>query len=163
MPITEQFNAADDSGGVDGSSTAEENAVVLRPTSSGRGLIELLMKSSRASINCTVEPHKDNIELLTAIAEKLEWVKKCYKMDLATTLRTAFEINNQIIELQSMRIGIFVGSYMAIGDVNDWPINACRVEIAPLTGQNMVVKVSDRWEVAKKISAEAPFDEEIPF
>ena len=166
----------------------EPNAVVLRPILSGKALKDILTRCYSAKLECNIEPTAENIDALTLAIDEIEKqipdpfeIPFNQKISLADDLRQSVSLSNMIKRLHSMGVGLYAGEYTASAkkprfDYDEQvmyvshkavaePVTVGRITLDVMTSQNVVTKVDDKWVMSapKKISDDAPFDDEIPF
>ncbi|HEV2574605.1 MAG TPA: helix-turn-helix transcriptional regulator [Beijerinckiaceae bacterium] len=152
----------------------EKNAVLLRPVSSGKMLLDLIQKSFSGTVLCNVEPTEQNIETLSAIVEKTEglipdpWSVEDFLAEapsLATTLRESLALTGQLQALEKLDVAIYAGTYTASAlkprydmDTGDLftsykqqpePVTVCRIVFDRLGLNRVLAKVGDKWVEAE--------------
>jgi transcriptional regulator with XRE-family HTH domain len=172
---------------IEQSETSESNAVVLRRTTSGMALIEIVCDSFSGKLYCAAEPTEDNIATLTDLVERVErlipkpWALpfEVENLTMAQRLREALVTTSQIAELEKFGIAVFAGTYTARAQVPHFdpdegqmciwghqkfePVTVCRVSINPVGVDRITVKVSDKWQDETPLPPSSDDDDEIPF
>lgn len=162
----------------------ENNAVVLRPVASGKTLLDMVYDSFTASLDCQVEPTAENIDALTAIVDKIEWLMpnpwvsplEQARLTLADRLRRSVDLSAMLAELGQFGIAVFAGTYTASAQMPYFdqdegtmvtrlrapyqPVTICRVTLEMRDKERVVVMVTDKWEPPPD-KPEA--DDDIPF
>lgn len=173
-----------------GNELGEFNAVVLRPVSSGKMLMDMVCDSFSAKLTCKAEPTADNVEALSSFVEQLErmlpnpWrdVTEDVPLSLAERLRVAVSISDQLSRLADFRISVYIGTYTASAQVPRYdmdeghmyvhirqrfePVTACHVLIDGSGLERVVEQVTDKWEAPPPRQPEKPLgidDDIIPF
>ena len=168
----------------------ERNAVVLRHVVSGKSLLDVICNSFSGKIVCNAEPTTKNINILSALVEKLEklipvpWETPFEKgtVTLADRLREAVTLSTELEELETAGISVYVGSYTASAKVPHYdpdegcmatyvrqkhePVTVCLVSIDQHGPERVIVKVSDEWQEPAPVSSHSETsneNDEIPF
>ena len=161
----------------------ENNAVVLRPVASDKALLDIVLDSFSASLDCQAEPTSENIEVLTSVVEAIEqllpdpWQNPHEQtpLTLAVRLRRAVELSAKLAELDRFGIAVFAGNYTARAKQPHFddeigqmvvrsrgpyePVTICRVTLEMRKKERVVVMVTDKWQASTK----ADLDDDIPF
>lgn len=96
----------------------ENNAVVLRPVTSGKVLLDMVHDSFSASLECHAEPTAENVDALVAMVETIErmlpdpWAppQQTLHLTLAERLRKSVDLSKMLAELEHFGIGVFAGT-----------------------------------------------------
>jgi hypothetical protein len=155
----------------EGNQLDEFNAVVLRPGTSGKALMDMIYASFSASLTCNAEPTASNVEALSALAERLEgmlpnpWETPMERVSLglAERLRMAVTLSDQLSDLAASGISVYAGAYTASAQVPRYdvdeghmytrvsqkfePVTACRILIDRSGLERVIEKVTDKWEL----------------
>ena len=164
-----------------------QNAVVLRPCSSGKVLLDIIQNSFSCRIDCKAEPTAHNIEILSHIVEIIErylpeaWLIPSEKVSfsLAENLRISVRLTKLILELEKYGIGIFAGHYTAKSQVPRYdyyencmyvrtnqeyePVTISHVLIAPKLTDRITIQVDDEWKEPEQKFELKDLEDEIPF
>lgn len=151
----------------------ERNAVVLRHVVSGKTLLDVICDSFSGKVYCNAEPTAQNIDVLSAMVDKLEglipnpWVVPHEKptFSLADRLRSAVVLSAQLEELGKEGIAVYAGTYTASAQIPRYdsdengmyvssgqiyrPVTVCRVFLDRAGLERVIVKVNDEWEEPK--------------
>ena len=155
----------------------EHNAVVLRRVVSGKSLLDIICNSFSGRIFCNAEPTSTNIDIISALVEKLEKLIadlteipfEKTTVTLANRLREAVTLSAELAELEKAGISVYAGTYTASARVPHYdpdegcmatyvgqarePVTVCHVFFDQLGLERIIVKVNDEWQD----------DHEIPF
>lgn len=170
---------------------AESNAVVLRRMRSGKMLLDLICDSFSGHLYCAAEPTVENIDMLSAVVEKLEalipnpWSTpmETETLSLAARLRAAVGLSEQLSQLEKVGIAVFAGTYTARAQVPHYdmdegqmftrmnqkfePVTVCRISVNAIGVERVTVKVTDEWRepspALTKLSNKSEVDDDIPF
>jgi transcriptional regulator with XRE-family HTH domain len=145
----------------------ESNAVVLRPVTSGKILLEIAYDSFSGKLYCEVEPTQDNVEPLTAMIEEIEglipnpWDDPAPGLSLSERLRRSVTLTAKLAALERFEVAVFAGTYTARAQIPRYdtdeghmyirdrfpfePVTICRVTLAPRKNERVVIKVTDKW------------------
>jgi transcriptional regulator with XRE-family HTH domain len=169
----------------------ERNAVVLRRVVSGKALLDIVCDSFSGKVYCNAEPTSENIDVLSAIVEKLEklipnpWENPMENntVTLADRLRAAVILTAELAELEKAGVAVYAGTYTASAQVPHYdmdegcmyvrtkqrhePVTVCRVFVERLGVERIIVKVDDEWEepapASPSLLSRLGADDEIPF
>jgi transcriptional regulator with XRE-family HTH domain len=172
-----------------GNELDEFNAVVLRPVTSGKVLMDMVCNSFSARLACNAEPTAENVDALSEFVDKLEGMlpnpwqvpMERFSLSLAERLRTAVSVSDHLARLADFGISVYVGAYTASAQVPHYdldegamytrigqkvePVTACRVLIDRSGLERVVEKVTDKWEPPQPRHADKllGIDDDIPF
>ena len=171
-----------------GNETDEFNAVVLRPITSGKVLLDMFLDSFQVKLRCDAEPTKQNIDTLSKVVADLErmvpdmWANpgELEKLSLANRLRSSVQLSEQLVSLNKLGIAVYAGAYTASALVPRYdgdeghmyisgrqkaePVTVCRVMVAPANLGTIVEEVVDKWaDQNSKLGGPDDFDKEVPF
>lgn len=100
-----------------------DDEVILLPCNSGRRLVETLVSSDEAAFDYDVEPRRNNVDLLKAVAELFGkiWVDRwtpiheCPDLSDADLLGLKAELNELLAEMAGLGVTIYMGTYPIAG------------------------------------------------
>jgi transcriptional regulator with XRE-family HTH domain len=164
---------------------SESNAVVLRPITSGKALIETVYDSFSGKLYCEVEPTAENVDALTSMIDEIEglipdpWAHPEPGLSLSDRLRRAVTITSKLALLEGMGVAVFAGTYTARAQIPRLhgeeytmyirssspfePVTICRVMLAPRTAGRVVIKVNDKWTEPAPSATDTNEEDDIPF
>lgn len=175
----------------EGNEVDEFNAVVLRPTTSGKMLMDMITESFTTKLLCDAEPTSKNVAVLSAVVENLEgmlpnpWDSPfdTTKITLSERLRQSVVLSEKISALRNHGISVYAGTYTASVQIPRFdadeghmythssqkfePVAICRIRIGDASVERIVEEVTDKWIQSlphlQKSNRNLDEDSEVPF